>query len=58
MNPRADEFTVILLSDQMAINQVWLIERNNLYVVDSDGSADRDYPYRRLSRQEERRIFR
>ncbi len=60
VNAQANDFTITLMADQIsrtAIDEIWLIEGNRLYVAQPDGSFDRDYWLRRLSRREERRIF-
>jgi hypothetical protein len=59
-NPRANVFTVSLTNEQMFesyIDEVWQIEKGCLYVVESDGSVDRDYCLKKLSRKKERKIF-
>ena len=61
VNPKADEFLVTLTYEQMAnwaIDQIWLIEGNRLYIAAPDGSFDRDFGLVKLSRAQERKIFR
>jgi hypothetical protein len=57
---RANVFTITLTKEQMFelyIDEVWQIEKGCLYVVQSDGSVDRDYCLKKLSRKKERKIF-
>jgi hypothetical protein len=61
VNPNAHEFLVTLTYEQMAnwaIDQVWLIEGNRLYIAAPDGAIDKSQWLKKLSRKKEREIFR
>ncbi|MDT4954716.1 MAG: hypothetical protein QOJ02_2854 [Acidobacteriota bacterium] len=61
MNPKADEFLVMLTVEQMAhwaIDQIWLIEGRKLYVALADGTFEKRFWLEKLSRAKERKIFR
>ncbi len=59
-NARANEFTVKLTNEQMLetrIDEIWQVENGCLYFAETDGSLNKDYCLKKLSRKKERRIF-
>ncbi len=59
-NARANEFTVKLTNAQTLetrIDEVWQVENGCLYFAKEDGSLNRDYCLKKLSRKKERKIF-
>lgn len=61
LNPEANEFLVTLDNTQLAnwaIDEIWLVEGDRLYVASADGSFNRRYWLGKLSRAKERTMFR
>jgi hypothetical protein len=59
-NVRADEFTVKLTNEQTLetrMDEVWQVENGCLYFAKEDGSLNKDYCLKKLSRKKEWKIF-
>jgi hypothetical protein len=56
----ANTFEIILTVEQtsaLALDDVWLVERNKLYIAGEDGKFDKRRAFKKLSRAQEEKIF-